>query len=292
MNNSGNGPEKNKLKNPREKKVESWPGWQETFDASLDIFALISPEFRILKINKAGSANIGKKPADLLGKKCYEVVHGLNSPIDGCPCKKALETRTSGSGEVRDHGLIYMTTASPIFNERNEICALAHTVKDITEQKKAEEILKNSHKDLERKVKERTADLDRKNIALQEIIGQIEIDRERLKEDIKVNVERIVFPILEKMKKEEESKKFARLLMHHLKDLTSSYGINLTNASNKLTPREIEICNLIKASFTSKEIASLLDISYQTVEWHRKRMRHKLGIAHNGINLSSFLHEL
>ncbi len=281
-----------KIKNRREMQEESYPGWQETFDAALDIIALISPEFKILKINRAGSENIGKKPEELIGKKCYEVVHGLNSPIDGCPCKQVLETRTSGSGEVKDHGLIYMTTASPIFNERNEICAIAHTVKNITEQKKAEEILKNSHKDMERKVKERTADLDRKNIALQEIIAQIEIDKERMKEDVKVNIERIVFPILEKMKKEEESKKYVDLLMHHLKDLTSSYGITLTDGSIKLTPREIEICNLIKAAYTSKEIAKLLDISCQTVEWHRKRIRHKLGIANNGINLSSFLLEL
>ncbi len=79
--------------------------------------------------------------------------------------------------------------------------------------------------------------------------------------------------------------------MCHLKDLTSSYGITITNGSTKLTQREIEICNLIKAAYTNKEIANLLDISRQTVEWHRKKIRKKLGIANNGINLSSYLHE-
>lgn len=281
-----------KLKNLREKQEESCPGWQETFDAALDIIALISLDFEILKINKAGCENIGKKPEELIGKKCYEVVHGLNSPIDGCPCEKALKTKTSGTGEIRDHERVYMTTASPILDKNNEIIAIAHTVKDITEQKKTEEILQNAQKDLERKVRERTADLDGKNIALQEIIAQIEINKKRMKEDIKVNIERIVFPILEKMKKEKYSKKYANLLMHHLKDLISSYGITITSGSIKLTPREIEICNLIKAAYTSKEIANLLDISCQTVEWHRKRIRYKLGIANNGINLSSFLHEL
>ncbi len=281
-----------KLKNQREKQEESYPGWQETLDSALDIIALISADFEILEINKAGYENIGKKPEELIGKKCYEVVHGLHSPIEGCPCKKALETKTSGIGEIKDHGRIYMTTASPIFDNNNEIVAIAHTVKDITQQKKTEEILKNSHKELKRKVKERTADLNRKNIALQEIISQIEIDKKRMKEDIKANMERIIFPILEKMKKEKESKKYADLLMHHMKDLTSSYGITITNGSIKLTPREIEICNLIKSAFTNKEIANFLDISCQTVEWHRKRIRYKLGIANNGINLSSFLQEL
>jgi len=281
-----------KLENLKKNKEKSCPGWQETFDAALDIIALISADFKILKLNKAGYENIGKKPEELIGKKCYEVVHGLNSPIDGCPCERALKTRTSGTGEIRDHGRIYMTTASPILDKNSKIIAFAHTVKDITEQKKTEEILQNTQKDLERKVKERTEDLDRKNIALQEIITQIEIDKKRMKEDIRINIERIVIPILEKIKKEKDSKKYINLLIHNLKDLTSSYGITITNRSIKLTPREIEICNLVKAAYTNKEIANLLDISCQTVEWHRKRIRYKLGISNRGINLSSYLHEL
>ena len=61
-------------------------GWQGTFDASLDIFALISEDFEMLKVNKAAYEALGKTSDELIGKKCYEVVHGLNSPIDGCFC--------------------------------------------------------------------------------------------------------------------------------------------------------------------------------------------------------------
>jgi PAS domain S-box-containing protein len=281
-----------KFENTIEEQEESSPGWQETFDSALDIIALISADFEILKINKAGYENIGKKPEELVGKKCYEVVHGLHCPIEGCPCEKALKTKTSGIGEVRDHGRVYTATASPILDKNNEIIAFAHTIKDITEQKRAENELRNSQEVLERKVMERTEDLDRKNVALQEIITQFEIDKSRMKENVRVNIERIVFPILEKLKKEKDSKKYVNLLRHHLKDLASSYGITITNGNVQLTPREIEICNMIKATFTNKEIANLLNISYQTVEWHRKRIRYKLGIANKGINLSTYLHEL
>jgi PAS domain S-box-containing protein len=281
-----------KFENISDNHEESCPGWQETFDAALDIIALISKDFEILKINKTGYENIDKKPEELIGKKCYEVVHGLNSPIEGCPCAEALKTKTSGDGEIRDHGRVYMTTASPILDKNNEIIAFAHTVKDITEQKKAEKLLQDAQKNLERKVRERTADLDRKTIALQEIIAHIEIEKKRMKENIKANIEKIIFPILGKMKKEKNSETYVTLLMHHLKDLVSSYGIIVANGSTKLTPREIEICNMVKAALTNKEIANLLNISSQTVEWHRKKIRQKLGIVNNGINLSSYLHEL
>jgi DNA-binding CsgD family transcriptional regulator len=59
-----------------------------------------------------------------------------------------------------------------------------------------------------------------------------------------------------------------------------------------LTPREIEICNMVKSDITSKEISKLLNISPQTIVKHRKNIRKKLGISNKNINLTSFLHEL
>jgi len=277
---------------PKIDQEECCPGWQETFDAALDIVALISPDFEILKLNRAGYANLGKRPEKLVGEKCYAAVHGLSSPIDGCPCEKALKTRTSGTGEISDHGRMYIATASPIFDKNGKIVALAHTVKDITDRKKAEEILQTAQEDLERQVRERTADLDRKNIALQEIINQIEIEKKRMKEQIRINIEKIIFPVLEKIKKEGDGKKYADVLLSQLKDITSSFGITITNGNVKLTPKEIEICGLVRAAYKSKEIASLLHVSCQTVEWHRKKIRSKLRIANRGVHLGSYLHEL
>lgn len=271
------------------KKIEFCLGWQEAFDSALDIIALISKDFEILKINKAGYKNIGKTPEELIGKKCYEVVHGLESPIDGCPCEKALRSKTGGKGEVRDHGRCYIATASPIFDKNNEIIAFSHTIKDVTDQKRSEEKLKEAGKILEKKVRERTEELNRKNIALQEIIANIETDKKRLNEDIKFNIEKILFPILEKLKKENDRKDCADLLRHHLEALASSYGIKITSSNYELSPREIEVCNLIKAGFKNKEISNHLNISIRTVEWHRKRIRQKLGITNNGSNLSSYL---
>lgn len=302
-------------------------GWQETFDAALDINALISKEFDILKINKAGYENLGKKPEELLGKKCYKVVHGLDSPIQGCPCALTLKTKVAAQGEIQDHGRNYIVTASPILDEKNEIVAFAHTIKDITDRVKAEEALKEAYEKMEMKVKERTADLmaantrlvrevkerrqvekalrktergllrqkselAQKNIALQEIIAQIGMEKEKLREEIRVNIETVMFPILEKMKINNANTEFAGLIRHHLEYLASGFGIKISQGSQKLTPREMEICGMVKGALTNKDIARLLNISVQTVEWHRKRIRQKLGLANQGVNLNTYLHEL
>ncbi len=56
-----------------------------------------------------------------------------------------------------------------------------------------------------------------------------------------------------------------------------------------LTPKEIEVCRLLRGGRRSNEIASLLNISNLTVFTHRNRIRKKLGIANKHINLISYL---
>ena len=301
-------------------------GWQETFDAAMDIIALISEDFEILKINKTGYENLGVKPKDLIGKKCYEVVHGLDAPIKDCSCKQAMETGTGASSEIIDRGRCYITTASPIFDEENNFLAFAHTVKDITELKKTEESLKLAHDNLEQIVERRTIELIKtneklereieeriksekalieseselkiqgtalvqKNIALGEIIAQIEIEKSKIKEEINSNVERIIFPLLERLNIENGETKYVKLIQNHLEKLTSSYGKNITEMSYKLTPREIEICNMIKTGLSSKDMSKLLNISIKTVDKHRRNIRRKLKITNTETNLTSLLRE-
>ncbi|MCP4580121.1 MAG: helix-turn-helix transcriptional regulator [candidate division Zixibacteria bacterium] len=72
----------------------------------------------------------------------------------------------------------------------------------------------------------------------------------------------------------------------------SNDSITILEAYDKLSPREIEICSMIKNGATSKEIAETLSISVLTVNKHRERIRKKLVISNKGINLTSFLKKL
>ncbi len=131
-----------------DKESRSAREWQELFDASADIMALISPDFEILRINRAGYEGIGKKREELIGEKCYEVVHGLDSPIDGCPCKELLRTKKAGVSEITQEGRHYIATASPVLDKNGELIAFAHTIHDITERKRMEETLRQSEENL------------------------------------------------------------------------------------------------------------------------------------------------
>ena len=72
-----------------------------------------------------------------------------------------------------------------------------------------------------------------------------------------------------------------------LVNLLTSYGWKRLQL--RLTPREIEVCDLIREGLSSKEIGRSLSISLKTVEKHRDNIRKKLGIANRRINLASLL---
>lgn len=160
--------------------------------------------------------------------------------------------------------------------------------KEIIERKRVEKMLKES----EASLREQKSALEQKNIALSEIIGQIEVEKRKMKNDIATNVNELLLPILEKLKLKNAAGKYVDLLKNHLEELVSSFGRTIRGKRLNLSSREIEICDMIKGRLTSKEIAELLNISYQTVEKHRKNIRRKMGISKKSINLTSLLQSI
>ncbi len=134
--------------------------------------------------------------------------------------------------------------------------------------------------------------LTQKNIALGEMIKQIDYEKEKMKKEITINVEELLMPTLEKLYLKEGSNKYIQLLERNLRELTTSFGLKITDKKNRLTPKEIEICNMIKSGLSSKDISGLLNISSLTVSKHRGNIRKKLNICNKDANLVSFLRAL
>jgi len=159
---------------------------------------------------------------------------------------------------------------------------------DVTENFAVLRALEQSQKELA----EKTKALEEKNTALKELIAQIELDKKDLKDRIAANVEQVLLPSLEKIRRTNAGYAYIEQHRRALEDLTSSFGRRIAGNRLKLTPREIEICNLVKSGLTSKEIAGMLKIAVHTVEKHRRTARNKLDLANKGINLRTYLNSL
>lgn len=159
---------------------------------------------------------------------------------------------------------------------------------EISERKKTEVALGKS----EALLKKQKRNLEQKNVALREIVAQIEVEKDRIRTDIEHYARIVVLPLLEAIKRGGATRKMVNLLQYHMERMTSSYGSKIIRKSLKLTSREIEICNMIKGGMSSKDIANTLNISHQTIVKHRKNVRKKLGLSSRPVNLASYLRDL
>ena len=94
-------------------------------------------------MNKAYADIFKKHPRELVGKTCYELVHGTSEPIPDCPHRKTLETREPAIAEFFEPhlGAYLEVSTSPIFNEQGEVVASVHITRDITKRRHMEEQL-------------------------------------------------------------------------------------------------------------------------------------------------------
>jgi DNA-binding NarL/FixJ family response regulator len=132
--------------------------------------------------------------------------------------------------------------------------------------------------------------LVQKNAALRELVEQMGAEKGRIHDDIVANMEEVVIPLLNKLRLKGASRQYVKLLEHHLRALTSPYARHVvTGKARHLTPRETEICNMIKSGLPSKDIAEMLGVACQTVQRHRRNIRRRLGLTGKKQNLTSFL---
>jgi len=158
---------------------------------------------------------------------------------------------------------------------------------DITERKRVEDELLEANEEL----RTERSKLEKANIALHEVLGAIEDRRKEVTKRVNTNMERLVQPVLESLKRKssEESSIIIENLERTLKELTSPFTRDLETRISRLTPREIQICDMIRGGMRSGEIASSLDISELTVQKFRQQIRRKLGINKKKINLATHL---
>jgi PAS domain S-box-containing protein len=263
-------------------------------DSSPDAITMTDTDGTIIECNQSNIDMMGYSSRDeLIGKSAFDLIAEKQHSLALENLQKTLDSGIIKNIEytlVKRDGTEFPgeMSASIVQDAAGRQAGFVAVTKDITARKKAEEALIRSETELR---KQKVA-LEEKNIALREIIAQIEIEKRKIEEDINTNVELVLSPILERLKARKADQKYFNLLQHHLKGLTSSFGGKITDRDINLTPREIEICNMIKGGMTSKDISKLLNISCQTVERHRKNIRHKLGIANKRVNLTSHLRKM
>lgn len=111
--------------------------WETTFNAISDMVFIQDTSFTILRANRSFAAFLQMTPEECIGKKCYQLLHGITTAHASCPCTQIQHTKKPETMEFYEPhlGKYLALSASPIISDDGEISGSVHIIKDITEQK-------------------------------------------------------------------------------------------------------------------------------------------------------------
>ncbi|MEW5795607.1 MAG: PAS domain S-box protein [Candidatus Zixiibacteriota bacterium] len=237
---------------------------------------------RVLKqANEKLCAMLGYTPEELIGQSA-RILYPTDEEFEYVGRVKYDMIHEKGTGTVetrwkrKDGTVIDILLSSTPVDPADWSKGITFTALDITERKKSEQAL-----------------LD-KNVALREILNQISADREAIREQIATNIGETVLPMLKRIEEKASPSQLPLVaqLEKDFKQISAPFLDLLKKRQPALTPRETEICRLIKNGMTSKQIAEALNVSLGTVHKYRELIRRKLGLANVDINLTSYLQSL
>ncbi len=262
------------------------------FDAIGDPLSIQDTDFKVLYQNQVHRDDVG----DHVGEYCYKAYQNKDSVCDGCHLAMSFKDGKVHKVErsrMTDNGIMYgENTASPLRNADGEIVAGIEMSMDITERKRAEEALEKSHDALERRVKERTIELEESNTALKVLLRQREHDQKEFENNMLSNIKHLIQPYISKLKENRamsDELVYLNIIESNLKEIVSPFSSKLSFQYLDLTPKEILVANLIKDGKQDKDIMGILNISLETVKSHRQNIRKKIGIYGKRTNLRSKL---
>jgi PAS domain S-box-containing protein len=105
----------------------------------------LDPSMCIIWVNTAMKEFLGLPEGEIKGRKCFEILYGLEEHCPGCTAYEALQSGRSLEGELTTpDGKTWLSRSNPIMNADGQVKGVVHVAVNITRRKRAEEALKES----------------------------------------------------------------------------------------------------------------------------------------------------
>lgn len=269
--------------------------YRTLFKLAADSIVLIDPKTsEIMEFNDSCHKNLGYtreefkklriKDLDVFESpdKFFERSEKLSKRIP----VNSFETKQKGKDDIiRD---VHVSGTLIEIGDRKYILSIW---RDITEGKKIENALREN----EAKLAEQAKNQEETNTALKVLLRLRNEEKERTEENILSNVKQLIDPYLKKLRHtglSAEQDNLVNIVESNLAEITASLTPKLFSKSIGLTPRELDVANLVKNGLTSQEISETLCLSDNAVAFHRRNIRTKLGLKKKKVNLRSYLQNL
>ncbi len=118
--------------------------WRITFDAIGDAVALMDQEGTILQCNQAMADLVGKPFPEIIGRRCWEAVHGTDGPINDCPMIRMRQSRQREESVLPMGESWFKVAVDPSLDEAGNLTGAGHLIADITQLKRTEAEVQHS----------------------------------------------------------------------------------------------------------------------------------------------------
>ena len=122
--------------------------WQTTFDAVGASICVLDTEWNVLQCNRATASILGKSTDEIIGHKCFEVVHGADRPDEKCPVARLFQTRQREVELLRIGEQWVEVAVDPILDAVGNLKGIVHIITDISAHKAALESVKRAENTL------------------------------------------------------------------------------------------------------------------------------------------------
>jgi PAS domain S-box-containing protein len=227
--------------------------------------------------NAHSQTMFGYHAEEVVGKLGYEIIY----PTTDLAHKTMQRTVENGEfdGEVdlwHRSGTVFpgYLVVVPLKNKMDKVIGFYQFAHNFSQQKKKQQMF------------------DELKIALKVCMQQQEEARSDVQNNMLELFNEHIYPYLNKIKTVSTGPH----ILAYLEAIETNITIFLNNNSHdgqfkrcRLTPTEFKVSQFIIAGKRSKDIARMMDISTEAVEFHRKHIRDKIGIHNRKINLRSQL---
>jgi PAS domain S-box-containing protein len=122
--------------------------WQATFDAVQNSVCILDKDWTIIQANRATARLLNRPLEQIMGHKCYELIHGTLEPIEKCPIRGLGKEDHRATEEIQLDNRWFEVAVDPMVNATGELEGFVHIISDINERKKAEEALRKNESTL------------------------------------------------------------------------------------------------------------------------------------------------
>ena len=251
---------------------------------------------RILTANNMLASFTGYSKKELLGMSCLHlfVKSGrlqFQESLKALPGGRQILVKGEYQFLTKPGSLRWGETFTNLVFEDERPVRARTIIIDTTAKKEAE--ISVLRKEMELKMKSR--ELEETNKMLRELKTQSEQESEAVAQRILSNVEDLVLPYVRRLKEaisNPEQRVYLNVVEANLSEIMAPFSRKIGKKFGNLTAREIEVANLVRMGKTSAEISHLLSLSKRAVEFHRDRLRDKLGLKNKKQNLRAYLGSL